>query len=296
MRWQQIVELSGTGGRGAHGSGYLLAPGLVLTARHVVGQAKAASVRLLTPDEDGLPGGVGAWQDARVAWTGASRDLALLVPQAGAATFREVATPVAIARLDGREPVRVDALGFPRALQTPTHSDTLHLQAMVDPWSAVRSDVLLLDVRTARPAEDDGWKGMSGAAVFGGDRLVGVVEAVPLRLDDSTLRATPAHVLFADTDARALLQAAGIGDTQQMIDASYVERLPPGGHWGGLRERYARAVVTQLLRIDHVGLAVGGAADRRMPALAAFGARRLTLWPANASATGVRLPKLAGLL
>jgi hypothetical protein len=36
MEWQRVVELHSGAGVGLHGSGYLLAPGLVLTARHVV--------------------------------------------------------------------------------------------------------------------------------------------------------------------------------------------------------------------------------------------------------------------
>jgi hypothetical protein len=232
-----------------------------------------------------LPGGVGEWQVAHVAWRGgADLDLALLAPATGAAPFRDATSATTIARLDGRAPVRVDALGFPRAMLSPTHSDTLHLEAGIDAWSGVRGDDLLLDVRTTRPAEDDGWKGMSGAAVFAGDRLVGVVAAVPAKLDTSTLRAIPAYLLFEEPAATALLQSAGVALASQFVDAAYVDRLPRVGHWGGVREQYARAVVTTLCRIDHVGLGVGGAPDRRTPALASFTERRFGLWPPRGSA------------
>ena len=280
MDWQRVVELHSGAAQGLHGSGYLLAPGLVLTARHVVDGLATTDLRLLAADEDGLPGGVGAWQHAQVAWAGgADLDLALLAPPANAPPFRATAIATTLARVDGRAPIRVDALGFPRAMLSPTHSDTLHLEAAIDAWSGVRGEALMLDVRTARPAEGEGWKGMSGAAVFAGDRLVGVIEAVPATLDGSTLRATPVHGLFAPGAAADLLGAAGVTLAEQFVDAAYVDKLPRVGHWGGVREQYARAVVTMLCRIDHVGLAVGGATDRRTPALASFTERRFGLWP-----------------
>ena len=70
---------------------------------------------------------------------------------------------------------------------------------------------LVLDVKTAGPRAADGWKGMSGAAVFAGDRLVGVVEAVPADLaEHGTLRATRADLLFDDAAAKALLGDAKV--------------------------------------------------------------------------------------
>jgi len=277
MQWQRVIEIHG-GPRGQHGTGYLLAPGLALTARHVVDGLKATELRLLEADELGFPGRVGAWQKARVAWTSADTDLALLAAAKGK-PFRELAAATTVGRLDGRAPVRVHAMGFPRALVEPTHSDVLQLQASVNAWSGARSEALLLDVQTTRPAEDDGWKGMSGAAVFAGDRLVGVVEAVPKKLAASALRATPAYLLFADESTGKALRAAHVELATEPVDAKYVDKLPLGGTWGGTREQYARAVVEEFCSIDFQGLAVTGALDRRMPALAAFTARKLRLWP-----------------
>lgn len=280
MDWHRIVELHGPT-NGSHGSGYLLAPGLVLTARHVVEGLAMMRLRLLEADADGLPAGVGAWQSARVVWCGSGgSDLALLVPADAAAVFRTPPGGVTLGRLDSRSraPVRVDALGFPRAAATATHSDTLHVEAWVDPLTAVRAAVLQLQVTSSRPADAQGWRGMSGAAVFAADRLVGVVEAVPAALDDHTLRVVPVHPLLDDAEAVQLLQAAGLvaalPAALPRVDADYVSRLPRAGDWRGLRETYTRAVVTTLCRVDHVGYAVGGAAARRIPALAAYAAQR----------------------
>jgi hypothetical protein len=277
MEWQRVVEIHG-GPRGQHGSGYLLAPGLALTARHVVAGLQFTELRLLEPDELGFPGRVGAWQDARVAWASPDADLALLAA-AESKTFRDLPGATTVGRLDGRAPVRVHAMGFPRALAAPTHSDVLQLQASINAWSGARSDALLLDVQTSRPAEDNGWKGMSGAAVFAGDRLVGVVEAVPTKLDGLTLRATPAYLLFADEPAGEVLRPGHVELATEPVDAKYVDKLPLAGSWGGTREQYARAVVETFCSIDFLGLAVAGAPDRRTPALAAFTARKLRSWP-----------------
>lgn len=286
MEWQRVVEVHG-GQRGPHGSGYLLAPDLVLTARHVVEGLKTTELRLLEADELGFPGRVSDWQDARVAWVGADDDLALLAPTLLQRPFRALAGSTTIGRIDGRASVRVHALGFPRAMAAPTHSDTLHLEAAVNAWSGVRGESMLLDVRTTKPAEDGGWKGMSGAAVFAGDRLVGVVEAVPARLDASTLRATPAYLVFQDATAAEALRDANVAFATEFVDASYVEKLPLAGTWGGTREAYARAAVATFCSIDYMGFAVVGAPYRKKPALEAFTARRLRLWseqpPAAAS-------------
>ena len=278
MEWQRIVELHDKGGR--FGTGYLLAPGLVLTARHVVEGLIATRARLIEPDEDGLPGAIGARQQARVAWSGgADLDLALLVPTDAEPPFRAGAWPAVVARIAGRAAMRVDALGFPRAMDTPAHNDTLHIEALVSPWTGVQGSSLLIDVQTVRPHGPDEWKGMSGAAVFAGDCVVGVVEAVPALLADGALRVARADLLFDQEEAAALLGAAGVELSNREIDAAYVDSLPRGGSWDSVRDRYVRAVVTNLCRIDHVGIAVGGAPDKRTPALAAFTAQRFAMWP-----------------
>lgn len=279
MEWQRVAELHGGGENGRHGSGYLLSPGLALTARHVVERLDSIELRLLEPDQLGFPGAAGIWQPARVAWASSTADLALLAPQVGSSTFRALESATTLARVGGRAPIRVHALGFPRALLTATHSDTLQFEAAVNPWSGVRSESLLLDVRTTRPADEEGWKGLSGAAVFAGDRLVGVVEAVPTRLDSSTLRAIAAFALFDDPQAAEMLRAAGVERASEHVDAVYVDRLPPSGSWGGTQERYARAVVATFCSIDFMGFAVHGAVEGRTPALAAFTERRMRRWP-----------------
>lgn len=282
MDWLRVVEVFDPAGN-SRGSGYLLAGGLVLTARHVVsgnsGAAaldRAVQVRGLKPDADGLPGAVGEWIASRVAWCGVDADLALLVPANGAASFGGALPPLALGRLTGRGPVPVDALGFPRAVSAATHSDTLHLRAAIDPLSQVRADSQLLQDLTPQPGVAELWQGMSGAAVFAGDRLVGVIELVPGNFDATALRAVPVARLLDHDAARGVLQATGVELLAVSVDAGYVAALPRDGRWEDLRAAYTRTVVTNFCRLDRAGFSIGGDEDDRLPALQAFAAQRLT--------------------
>jgi hypothetical protein len=278
MEWQRIVELYDSHS-GSFGTGYLLASGLVLTARHVVEGLSTTGARLFEPDEDGLPGAIGPRLEARVAWDGGpGLDLALLTSAKGGASFRQGIVPVVVAQLAGRAAVRVDAVGFPGAMSFPTHADTLHVEASVSAWTGLRGSSLLLEVHTARPKDAEAWQGMSGAAVFAGDRIIGVMEAVPGQFAEGALRATRADLMFNQQDAATLLNEGDV-TLSDPIDAAYVEALPRAGHWSGVREQYARAVVTNLCRIDYVGIGLAGMPDRRMPAMAAFTAQRFATWP-----------------
>ncbi|WP_260463496.1 trypsin-like peptidase domain-containing protein [Streptomyces sp. TRM72054] len=166
-----IVGLPGTGRRG---SGYLVAPGRVLTAAHVVAGAVGVRVRF----EADRPGE--RTVEASVAWAHAGIDVAVLtVPQDGDVPA------VSYGRPGEQDAVlRCTALGFPRfKLRTGADGsrfrDAEHVHATCAVLSNRREGTLDLGV-TPAPAEDpdpgrDAWEGMSGAAVFSGGRLVGVV-------------------------------------------------------------------------------------------------------------------------
>ena len=282
MQWQRVLEIYGEPS-GSRGSGYLLAPRLALTARHVVEGLEQVEVRWPQADAMGLPGVLGRWTRASVRWLGpGADDLALLVPANGD-DFTVPSGTVALSRLDGHAPVPVHAMGFPRAAGRPARSEALFVAATVNAWSGVPAEAMLLAVQGPNLAEREGWKGVSGAAVFAGDRLVGVLQSVPKAFDGSTLRATTAHLLLEHADAAALLAEAGVQLDPPFVDAAYVARLPVAGHWGGVREHYARAVLESMCFVDFLGLAVSGAPAVRIPALAAYGERRLRLWPEDAS-------------
>ncbi|MFE9968703.1 trypsin-like peptidase domain-containing protein [Streptomyces sp. NPDC005525] len=168
-----IVGLSGGGRRG---SGYLVAPGRVLTAAHVVAGADGIRVRFQAdrPGERVV--------EAVVAWAHDGIDVAVLVLSGD--TDEDVA-PVSYGTVGDQDAVLgCTAMGFPRfKLRTDAAGrrfrDAEHMDARCAVLANRREGTLDLRI-TAPLAEDpdperDAWEGMSGAAVFSGGHLVGVV-------------------------------------------------------------------------------------------------------------------------
>src|SRR5215469_1775337 len=178
---------------GRSGSGYLLTPRLVLTARHVVVPSAAlrCTVRPLpfagTVEEHDY--------EAIVEWSVEELDVALLrIVDArwSAGAVRDGWW----APVTGTEEVPVSGVGFPRFQR----DDTEQLVARLRPLSGLIRHRLELIVDDPPTARDDGaspWAGISGAAVFAEDMLVGVVLIDPTETGHHRLRAVPA-ALFAE--------------------------------------------------------------------------------------------------
>lgn len=154
----RVTEVhAATSATGKAGSGYLLTDRLVLTAGAVAGRRGSTDVR---------PAGTGSWLTASVVWTSGRGDAALLEVDDDPALF----TPPAALRwgeLRGDRPVGVTAMGFPPADGRPQWArDPEQLVGHVTP-----SGTPTLAVAATRPVGD----GMSGAALFAGANLVGVL-------------------------------------------------------------------------------------------------------------------------
>ncbi|MER6994412.1 trypsin-like peptidase domain-containing protein [Streptomyces sp. NPDC000410] len=179
LRPERVAEIIVTlpdGATGRRGSGYLVSSGTVLTAAHVVEGAAGVRVRF----EADRPGE--RTVEAAVRWQHAGIDIAVL---ALPGHTDPDSAPVRYGRVGEQDAVlRCTALGFPRfKLRTGTDGsrfrDAEHAHATCAVLSNRREGTLDLGV-TAPPAQDpdperDAWEGMSGAAVFTGGRLVGVV-------------------------------------------------------------------------------------------------------------------------
>ncbi|MFB7651765.1 MULTISPECIES: trypsin-like peptidase domain-containing protein [unclassified Streptomyces] len=171
-----IVTLPVGGSSGRRGSGYLVASGTVLTAAHVVAGADGVRVRFQAdrPGERVV--------EAMVAWSNDSIDVAVLtLPESDAGDI----PPVSFGGIGEQDAVlNCTAMGFPRfKLRTDAAGrrfrDAEHLDATCAVLANRREGTLDLRI-TAPPAEDpdperDAWEGMSGAAVFSGGHLVGLV-------------------------------------------------------------------------------------------------------------------------
>ncbi|GGV08259.1 hypothetical protein GCM10010275_55620 [Streptomyces litmocidini] len=164
----EVVADTADGSRGRRGSGYLVTPGRVLTAAHIVGGASGVRVRFQADRSDERV------VEARIAWMHQGIDIAVLAIEDTAGDT----APVSYGRLGEQDVVvRCTALGFPRfKLRTDEDGsrfrDAEHLQASCAALSNRREGTLDLSVDSPPP---DGWEGMSGAAVFSSRHLIGVV-------------------------------------------------------------------------------------------------------------------------
>ncbi|GAA1585810.1 hypothetical protein GCM10009804_47460 [Kribbella hippodromi] len=167
------VIVKAAGGIERRGSGYLIRQGLVLTATHVIATAQSIRVRF---DADRVPGEWSA--SGELVWS--AGDVAVLA-------ITPAGDPVPPARLGGigdrAASLQVRAVGFPwfklRAESDQTsYRDTHQADGTVATLSNRREGTL--EVTVSPPAADPDpkrspWDGMSGAALFAGDRIIGVL-------------------------------------------------------------------------------------------------------------------------
>lgn len=168
------VPLDAGGNRYRLGSGYLVADGLVLTAAHVLDRASGVTAQ---EGQSAEVAGIGAdWQPATVVWADAGRDVAMLSSpglRAGGA--------VRWGRLTGPDPLDWGAVGFPAAsADRVAGRQAEHAFGRTSPISGREAGTLALSIESREAVRGDSpWAGLSGAAVFCGDHLVGVVTADP---------------------------------------------------------------------------------------------------------------------
>jgi tetratricopeptide (TPR) repeat protein len=218
QRAEQVVQVSLDAGTPRRGSGYLIAPGLVVTARHLL---------------DGLDG-PGGLRVARL--TG------------GDLTVSEIIRPgdevldVALLRVhpdesdeiptivinDVDEPVEVLTTGFPRVQREGADRDSEGVRGMSAPLSGPRN-VISVDVLSSVPIDDAGWAGFSGAALFTlGGALLGVIVANHRGFGGRRLEAAPVSLLLADPRLRAALPRDWWGDARQHLSNLLALRMGSG--------------------------------------------------------------------
>ncbi|MFF5090445.1 HEAT repeat domain-containing protein [Streptomyces niveus] len=214
---RRVVEVYEPRG-GTVGSGYLVAPRLVLTARHVVEaalpadipltppthRATAAALRSLASDRPRCRvrplerGGASAFGEAVVVWWSAHYDVALLAAVDRVTPTEYPMGALAWADLSSADPVDVTAVGFPDADVTAEVRESRQIKGIVTPLSGVKNDrwIIQIDGRIGTPpGSGSTWAGMSGAALFADDRVVGILEvdADPQNPERMELWALPAR-------------------------------------------------------------------------------------------------------
>ena len=177
------APLASGGNRYRLGSGYLIADGLVLTAAHALEPAEGVPAQ--TGQQAKAQAIGGSWRPATVAWVDDNRDVAVLsCPELVAGA------DVRWGRLTGPDLVDWGAVGFPVAsADDQAGRQAEHAFGRTSPISERAAGKLALSLESREPtggnlgAADDSspWAGLSGAAVFCGDYLVGVITTDPGR-------------------------------------------------------------------------------------------------------------------
>ncbi|XVS61004.1 tetratricopeptide repeat protein [Actinosynnema sp. CA-299493] len=228
MEQDQVVKVHGA----RFGSGYLIAPRLVLTSSHLLAPGADVAVS--------APASAGGRFAAAVRWDGgAALDAALVeITDAGWSPPKTLRGHLSrrVQRwgrcVTAGSPVPVAAMGFPRQQRQDDGRAPEELAGTVRPRGYGVLEVL--DAHS--PFGQDGgtgtpWSGMSGSAVFldGADLLLGVVKEDRRPRHGARLTAVPAEDLLARDDFRAVVRAAtGVDPRLEPAElADLLEPAPP---------------------------------------------------------------------
>ncbi|WP_019927174.1 tetratricopeptide repeat protein [Nocardia sp. BMG111209] len=234
MRWDRVVAVSGA----AAGSGYLIAPRLVLTSAHVTG-----------PGTDQVtvfrPGRAGRFT-ATVAWcgtAGARTDAALVVVTAPDWPDSQPG-PVVWGRTVTHEPgIRCVTWGLPEFVQRAgAAAEVEQPTGTINPGDGYIGDRYIVKLDGHPPDDGTGspWRGISGAAVFCGDLLTAVVATGPAHRGHAALAAVPVSLLLREPGFLDIAAGHGVGvrwepvELQELMDLQSPLRATPARTPAGL--------------------------------------------------------------
>lgn len=201
------------------GSGYLISESLLLTSAHVVGPV-GSQVRVFRPGQEPV-------FDAVVAWRGTpgERDDGALAVVADRRWAPPAETAVRWGRTVTFKPRQACQMwGVPDAVQATSKGvEAAQLSGMLSPGDGLVADRYVVDLDGAAPTHpDDGvespWGGLSGAALFCGDLLTGVVAGAVKGWGHRRLTAVPAYALSAAKGFTAVLAEHGVSVVLEPVE------------------------------------------------------------------------------
>jgi hypothetical protein len=230
------------------GSGCLIAPGVVLTAHHVAcpgGDMQPVTVR----DK------AGRTAQAEVVWADAALDVVLLT-----SNHSVLGTELAVARwgeltcdYPAARPM-CTMTGFPRAMRLALPdapqtfvADLKTVDGHIKPATGSRSGHYGFELSDASAGSADLWRGMSGAAAFCHDMLVGVATFASDHWQGGLLYLMPAARLFASpgfTDA--ITSVTGMAPQLQPADLSVLFTDVPDPQLSSSYLLHARSAVVPM--------------------------------------------------
>lgn len=191
------------------GSGYLLNSRLILTSAHLFDGANTARVA--------IPGGMGI-KTCRLIWHRLDEkcDAALLEASEDlvASASKYQIDDIKWGKITGLAARNdCEAIGYPRiSLRENSRPDTEQIVGTLKPGSSILRGRYILDSSHSAPPEtqDAGspWQGMSGAALFANDFLIGVVSGDPAQWRHSRVEAVPISALVEDAEFRRIIHRA----------------------------------------------------------------------------------------
>ncbi|WP_328658641.1 tetratricopeptide repeat protein [Nocardia salmonicida] len=200
MRWKQLVGVTGT----ESGSGYLIAPRLVLTSAHVVGTNRT-ELTVTQPGQRGV-------YTATVRWCGRAGGVsdAALVEIDDLSWEPPAVGPVIWGRTVTHQPgIACRTWGLPDFAQRANKpTDTEQPTGTLNPGDGYVGNHHILHLNEHPPTGivQSPWKGISGAAVYCGNLLTGVVATDPEGRDHAALGVVPAYVLLEQPLFRAVVE------------------------------------------------------------------------------------------